>query len=156
MWRKQKFYKTSKEQVKKKKKNPKRVKINISHHWVTKFSRKLPLQISIVHTSHHHQISFSASTCKPQSYFSSMPIGGHLYCLYMPPSDQLSTSLFHQWPKYYHGTVQSLQLGVCNEPPTHQNRPDPTQLGGLGWFLRVGRLGWIMKFFLMVSQVGFK
>ena len=76
-----------------------------------------------------------------------MPIGGHLYCLYMPPSDQLSTSLFHQWPKYYHGTVQSLQLGVCNEPPTHQNRPDPTQLGGLGWFLRVGRLGWIMTFF---------
>ena len=34
-------------------------------------------------------------------------------------------------------------------------RPDPTQPAGLGWFLRLGGLGWITKKNFIAGQVGF-
>ena len=45
--------------------------------------------------------------------------------------------------------------GTRDMQPTHQNQPDPTQPTGLGWFLGLGRLGWITKKILIAGRVGF-
>ena len=42
-------------------------------------------------------------------------------------------------------------LGKSANPLAHQNGFDPTRLTRLNWFLGVGRLGWVMKVFLIVN-----
>ena len=45
--------------------------------------------------------------------------------------------------------------GICGDKLVVCSQPDPTQLAGLGWFLGLGGFGWVTKFFLIVSRVGF-
>ena len=47
-------------------------------------------------------------------------------------------------------------VGRADNPLTCQNQPDPTQSTGLGWFLVIGGLGWVMKKILTAGWVGCK